>query len=560
MWDNLVDACGRGDADEEAAPVITPREARAPSDPEAGDLGRRLSFSEDALRKSDDQADPGRARTPSAKDQLEASRSRGPSGHRLSWDDTGAPRPFVPDEKTIFLHATVLYVGAINLSDQLFFLRFDLYVAWHETAQTPSRGAATGARAAFDPDVRFPTAQSWSETSRLRLNDDDDGIFEGMQGYRATVEGEFRAHLDLSSFPFDSQALQVDVNMGVDRATSHRLICADGWRFDQHPAAANMLLHQVNAEYHIRPLRYYVMRTSALEDARPCSKYILVIPVQRRTRYYLVSLFPTMLATVLVSFVQFEVEHEAIEPRLMVPLTLVFVLIGYKFTINDSLPNLSYMTQLDVYVQFALFHLYYLVAAEGLCFAAVRRGVVATLKRAHHMAWYVAVAYVVAFHLYHGRRLRRPHHAHGGEPPARGAPQEAARAPRREARRRDALREDGAPAHAEEPRGDGRPARGRPRRQQVPRAAAARSTARALPKPRPPEPAGGHHGGLPLQVPAQGLPRAPAPRHGAHRQEVAELPLGPLAEDQVVPRRVHLRELQGTAYPPDVSPTNPSPA
>ena len=158
-------------------------------------------------------------------------------------------------------------------------------------------------------------------------------------------------------------------------------------------------------------------------------------------------------------------------------------------------------------------------------------------------------------------RARTPSaNAHGGEPPARGAPQEAARAPRREARRRDALREDGAPAHAEEPRGDGRPARGRPRRQQVPRAAAAQSTARALPKPRPPEPAGGHHGGLPLQVPAQGLPRAPAPRHGAHRQEVAELPLGPLAEDQVVPRRVRLRELQGNAYPPDVSPKHTSPA
>ena len=96
MWDNLVDACGRGGADEEAAPVTTPRDARAPSDPEAGSFDRRLSFSEDALRKLDDQADPGRARTPSAKDQLEACRSRGPSGHRLSWDDTGAPRPFVP--------------------------------------------------------------------------------------------------------------------------------------------------------------------------------------------------------------------------------------------------------------------------------------------------------------------------------------------------------------------------------------------------------------------------------------------------------------------------------
>ena len=62
MWDNLVDACGRGDADDEAAPVLTPREARAPSDPEAGSFDRRLSFSEDALRKSDDQADPGQAR------------------------------------------------------------------------------------------------------------------------------------------------------------------------------------------------------------------------------------------------------------------------------------------------------------------------------------------------------------------------------------------------------------------------------------------------------------------------------------------------------------------
>ena len=85
MWDNLVDACVRGDADDEAAPVLTPREARAPSDPEAGSFDRRLSFSEDALRKSDDQADPTRARTPSAKDQLEASRSRGPG-------DGGLPR------------------------------------------------------------------------------------------------------------------------------------------------------------------------------------------------------------------------------------------------------------------------------------------------------------------------------------------------------------------------------------------------------------------------------------------------------------------------------------
>ena len=307
--------------------------------------------------------------------------------------------PYVPDSQTIFLHSTVLFVGSINLGEQLFFLRFDLYVVWHadEAGETC---------AGFDPDVRFPSAMTWQETSRMQLRPDDEIIHDGMAGYRATIEGTFRAHLDLSSFPFDAQALQVDMNMGVNRATSKRLSCADGWRFDHHPSAANMMLQQVNSEYHIRPLRYYITRTSALEDPRPCSKYILVIPMHRRTRYYLVSLMPTMFLTVLVSFVQFELDHDDREARLMVPLTLLFVLIGYKFTLQDSLPTLSYMTQLDIYVQFALVHLYALIAFEGLSFAAARRGI-CKVRTAHHFFWWVAVIYVALFHVFYALNIHR---------------------------------------------------------------------------------------------------------------------------------------------------------
>lgn len=65
----------------------------------------------------------------------------------------------------------------------------------------------------FDPIIRFPEAQTFTEELRVQLGvgDDCDDFDKEQQlvGYRATISGMFRTQLDLHMFPFDLQDLQV---------------------------------------------------------------------------------------------------------------------------------------------------------------------------------------------------------------------------------------------------------------------------------------------------------------------------------------------------------------
>ena len=75
--------------------------------------------------------------------------------------------------KTIYVHSRVIYVGHVDLTSQTFFCRFDLFVAWDPKE--------CGTTETFDPFLRMPQSESWSELFRFPLETP-----AGRVGFRAT--------------------------------------------------------------------------------------------------------------------------------------------------------------------------------------------------------------------------------------------------------------------------------------------------------------------------------------------------------------------------------------
>ena len=129
--------------------------------------------------------------------------------------------------RKVFLYTRVLCVSEIDLGSQTFGCSFDLHVSWLPR-DAPTKD--------FLPIIRFPEAVSASESLRVSIDCD---YRSELVGYRKTVDGRFRSHMDLKMFPFDAQTLMIEMQLGRCKATGRQLLYSDGFRLAHHPSEPN---------------------------------------------------------------------------------------------------------------------------------------------------------------------------------------------------------------------------------------------------------------------------------------------------------------------------------
>ena len=105
---------------------------------------------------------------------------------------------------TVYLHSRVMFLGEIDLKSQSFGARFDLHVMWDPDSLPEEMED-------FNPIIRFPEAITWRENARVDISGDSGGV---LNGHRSIIEGRFRTHMNLEMFPFDAQALKVEMQLG----------------------------------------------------------------------------------------------------------------------------------------------------------------------------------------------------------------------------------------------------------------------------------------------------------------------------------------------------------
>ena len=266
---------------------------------------------------------------------------------------------------TLHVNVFVNYVGKIDMVSQTFVVRFDVYLEWDLTG---SESLPTVDK--FKPVLRFPEAERWS-----RDIDDVEFTNDKSSGFRTSISGTFRSELDLRNFPFDIQGLKIEMMLGVNsrgKNAGDQLSIECGYSFGQHPERPNLCDSQIDTEYNFRPLRYYLSASSKIMsqalsiDGKKAtkSKYVLVIPVERNSSFWLLNNYVFVLLCQILSFSTFALEMPKQAGDILgITLALYFLLVAYKFALMNGLPRLSYFTHFDSYLWlvFALLFVQYVL-------------------------------------------------------------------------------------------------------------------------------------------------------------------------------------------------------
>ena len=94
------------------------------------------------------------------------------------------------------------------------------------------------------------------------------------------------------------------------------------------------------------------------------SKYVLVIPVERNSSFWLLNNYVFVLLCQILSFSTFALEMPKQAGDILgITLALYFLLVAYKFALMNGLPRLSYFTHFDSYLWlvFALLFVQYVL-------------------------------------------------------------------------------------------------------------------------------------------------------------------------------------------------------
>ena len=239
------------------------------------------------------------------------------------------------DAVDVLASIRIIQMSQIDPVKQEFRCRFDLFIHWDPKSVGDAGAVREDAddqhehvhihesELAWIPIVRFPNATRYSELMRY---------YEvrpklGLVGFRSTTDGSFKCVQNLRYFPFDVQAMSIEIQLGREMRSGEDL-CLPTYVIAQDPHAANSILVQVDCEWYHRPPRYMLSRTTPLEGKLRYPKYVVVIPVERDFRFFVNNIYvvPGLLLFMTGGVFAIDIDNKA--DRLALTATIFLVLIA----------------------------------------------------------------------------------------------------------------------------------------------------------------------------------------------------------------------------------------
>jgi len=166
---------------------------------------------------------------------------------------------------------------------------------------------------------------------------------EGVMVYREQFWGDFSQPMDLYDFPFDRQdfAIQV-VEAGPEEPGEVKLV--------QDPETESFIAEKysvadwkvVGSETNSDP---YVVPTGQKVDS-----FSFVFTADRLSNHYLIKIIAPLLLIVMLSWLVFWLDPSQGASQLAVAVTTFLTMIAYHVALSSRLPEISYLTRLDIFV------------------------------------------------------------------------------------------------------------------------------------------------------------------------------------------------------------------
>ncbi|BFY98287.1 hypothetical protein BsWGS_01327 [Bradybaena similaris] len=170
--------------------------------------------------------------------------------------------------------------------------------------------------------------------------------------YMWHVKGFFREILELQHFPFDVQ--EVSVVISSERSIRELELVRDFTQLSNVSPRAMQGNQEWTAYRHVEFTRDYNTLETVSLTKHPILK--AAAHVKRKMGLYFWNVFIIVLLILALSFTTLGMPPVS-EDRLMLTATLFLTAIAFKLVVKATLPNISYLTYLDMYVLFSLVYL-----------------------------------------------------------------------------------------------------------------------------------------------------------------------------------------------------------
>lgn len=209
---------------------------------------------------------------------------------------------------------------------------------------------------------------------------------------RRKIKGKFHETLELDRFPFDTQ--DISLTIASNRPEKEVVLVADDVDLSRIHLHSFVDQQEWILYKHVVAVQGTIQRTEEASSERHAS-LTFSCRASRRVGFFMWNVFFVMFFICSMTFTTFALSMTLLPNRIQLTLILLLTTMTYKFSVNQYLPKISYLTYLDSYILTAMVAICLICAWHAVAGSFVVHAV--GEKEAFWIDKYVFSAFVVAY-------------------------------------------------------------------------------------------------------------------------------------------------------------------
>jgi hypothetical protein len=235
----------------------------------------------------------------------------------------------------------VLDIDGVDSAIQSFTLNIFYRAQWYDSREKHDGDGpiVKDLHDVWHPNIQITNRQKTFKTMDEIVTIRPDGTVTQTQ----RVWGDFSQILDLKDFPFDSQKFEVTM-VSVGNSTSDV-------QFELDKELKSGISPQFSLpDWEILGHKAWGHNTSIFEGMDEAAMFTVSLEAKRYNEYYIVKVILPLFLIVAMSWIVFWIDPEQAGTQIGVATTSMLTLIAYRFSIDNLVPAVSYLTRMDTFI------------------------------------------------------------------------------------------------------------------------------------------------------------------------------------------------------------------
>ncbi len=254
--------------------------------------------------------------------------------------DVGRPgKKDVPTE--VYIAVYIIDLDNVSSADQNFTANVFVKTQWNDPRLKHNKSGliSMGLKDIWHPRLQFLNQQRLWFTIGKTVSVSQDGEVT----FRERAWGDFSQPLSLHDFPFDSQYFNVQI---VPMGYSHNEV-----KLIQNTKTKSGMAQTFSvADWEILNFEAKAFEYNPFNEEEYMNGFQVSIHAKRESNYFITTIIIPLVMIVMMSWAVFWIDPKQSGTQMSVAMTTMLTLIAFRFAVAASLPNISYLTRMDIVI------------------------------------------------------------------------------------------------------------------------------------------------------------------------------------------------------------------